>query len=37
MRAVGLKVLKNTLSEHVRLVQGGETILVTFATASWPS
>ena len=29
MRAVGLKVLKNKLSEYVRLVQGGETILVT--------
>jgi antitoxin (DNA-binding transcriptional repressor) of toxin-antitoxin stability system len=29
MRAVGLKVLKNKLSEYVRLAQGGETILVT--------
>ncbi len=29
MRAVGLKVLKNRLSEYVRLVQGGETVLVT--------
>jgi antitoxin (DNA-binding transcriptional repressor) of toxin-antitoxin stability system len=29
MRAVGLKVLKNKLSEYVRLVQGGETVLVT--------
>ena len=29
MRAVGLKVLKNELSEYVRLAQGGETILVT--------
>ena len=29
MRAVGLKVLKNRLSEYVRLAQGGETILVT--------
>src|SRR5262249_60758504 len=29
MRAVGLKVLKNKLSEYIRLVQGGETILVT--------
>jgi antitoxin (DNA-binding transcriptional repressor) of toxin-antitoxin stability system len=29
MRAVGLKMLKNKLSEYVRLVQGGETILVT--------
>ena len=29
MRAVGLKVLKNKLSEYVRLAHGGETILVT--------
>jgi antitoxin (DNA-binding transcriptional repressor) of toxin-antitoxin stability system len=29
MRAVGLKVLKNKLSEYVRLAQRGETILVT--------
>ncbi len=29
MLAVGLKVLKNKLSEYVRLAQGGETILVT--------
>jgi prevent-host-death family protein len=29
MRAVGLKVLKNKLSEYVRLVERGETILVT--------
>ena len=29
MRAVDLKVLKNKLSEYVRLAQGGETILVT--------
>jgi antitoxin (DNA-binding transcriptional repressor) of toxin-antitoxin stability system len=29
MRAVGLKVLKNKLSEYVRLVVGGETVLVT--------
>jgi antitoxin (DNA-binding transcriptional repressor) of toxin-antitoxin stability system len=29
MRAVGLKVLKNKLSEYVRLAQGGETVLVT--------
>jgi antitoxin (DNA-binding transcriptional repressor) of toxin-antitoxin stability system len=29
VRAVGLKVLKNKLSEYVRLAQGGETILVT--------
>jgi antitoxin (DNA-binding transcriptional repressor) of toxin-antitoxin stability system len=29
MRAVGLKVLKNRLSEYVRLAREGETILVT--------
>jgi len=29
MRAVGLKILKNKLSEYVRLVAGGETVLVT--------
>ena len=29
MRSVGLKVLKNRLSEFVRLVAGGETVLVT--------
>jgi len=29
MRAVGLKVLKNKLSEYIRLVAGGETVLVT--------
>lgn len=29
MRAVGLKVLKNKLSEYIRLAQGGEIILVT--------
>jgi antitoxin (DNA-binding transcriptional repressor) of toxin-antitoxin stability system len=29
MRAVGLKILKNKLSEYVRLAAGGETILVT--------
>jgi antitoxin (DNA-binding transcriptional repressor) of toxin-antitoxin stability system len=29
MRTVGLKVLKNRLSEYIRLVAGGETILVT--------
>lgn len=29
MRAVGLKILKRKLSDHVRLAQGGETILVT--------
>jgi antitoxin (DNA-binding transcriptional repressor) of toxin-antitoxin stability system len=29
MRAVGIKVLKNRLSEYVRLAASGETILVT--------
>lgn len=29
MRAVGLKLLKNRLSEYVRLAAGGETVLVT--------
>lgn len=29
MRAVGIKVLKNKLSEYVRLAEGGETVLVT--------
>ena len=28
MRAVGLKVLKNKLSEYVRLAEQGETILI---------
>ncbi|MBC8087289.1 MAG: prevent-host-death protein [Phycisphaerae bacterium] len=29
MRTVGLKILKKKLSEYVRLVSGGETVLVT--------
>jgi len=29
MRSVGLKVLKNRLSEYVRMAAGGETVLVT--------
>ena len=29
MRVVGLKILKNKLSEYVRLATNGETILVT--------
>jgi antitoxin (DNA-binding transcriptional repressor) of toxin-antitoxin stability system len=29
VRSVGLKVLKNKLSEYVRLAAGGETVLVT--------
>ena len=29
MKAVGVKVLKDKLSEYLRLVQSGETVLVT--------
>ena len=29
MRTVGLKILKNKLSEYVRLAAGGETIVIT--------
>jgi antitoxin (DNA-binding transcriptional repressor) of toxin-antitoxin stability system len=29
MRSVGLKTLKNKLSEYVRMASGGETVLVT--------
>ena len=29
MRTVGLKVLKNKLSEYIRVVANGETVLVT--------
>lgn len=29
MRAVGIKVLKNRLSEYIRIVTHGETVLVT--------
>ncbi|MBI4702449.1 MAG: type II toxin-antitoxin system Phd/YefM family antitoxin [Deltaproteobacteria bacterium] len=29
MRTVGLKVLKNRLSEYVRLAAGGETVLIS--------
>lgn len=29
MRSVGIKVLKNQLSEYVRVAAGGETVLVT--------
>ena len=29
MRSVGLKVLKNKLSEYIRLAASGETVLVT--------
>ena len=29
MRSVGIKVLKNRLSEYVRIAEGGETVLVT--------
>ena len=29
MRSVGLKILKNRLSEYVRVATGGETVLIT--------
>jgi antitoxin (DNA-binding transcriptional repressor) of toxin-antitoxin stability system len=29
VRSVGLKILKNKLSEYVRLAAGGETVLIT--------
>ena len=29
MRSVGLKILKNKLSEYVRLAAGGETVVIT--------
>jgi prevent-host-death family protein len=29
MKSVGLKILKNKLSEYVRLATGGETIVIT--------
>lgn len=29
MRAVGIKTLKNQLSQYVRLAAGGETVLIT--------
>lgn len=29
MRTVGVKVLKDKLSEYLRLVRGGETVLIT--------
>jgi antitoxin (DNA-binding transcriptional repressor) of toxin-antitoxin stability system len=29
MRSVGLKILKNKVSEYVRLAAGGENILIT--------
>ncbi|MBI2890275.1 MAG: type II toxin-antitoxin system Phd/YefM family antitoxin [Nitrospirae bacterium] len=29
MRAVGIKILKNRLSEYVRIASNGETVLVT--------
>jgi len=29
MLAIGLKVLKNRLSEYVRIAEGGETVLIT--------
>jgi antitoxin (DNA-binding transcriptional repressor) of toxin-antitoxin stability system len=35
MRAVGIKSLKNRLSEYVRLAAAGETVLVTDVRL-WP-
>ena len=35
MRKVGLKILKNKLSEYVRLVASGETVLITIEI-EWP-
>jgi prevent-host-death family protein len=29
MRSVGLKILKNKLSEYVRMAEAGETVLIT--------
>jgi antitoxin (DNA-binding transcriptional repressor) of toxin-antitoxin stability system len=29
MRSIGIKLLKNRLSEYIRLAAGGETVLVT--------
>ena len=29
MRSVGIKVLKNKLSEYIRIAEGGETVLIT--------
>jgi len=37
MRAVGLKILKNRLSEYVRLAASGETVLVTDRERLLPS
>ena len=35
MRSIGLKVLKNKLSEYVRLAASGETVLVTDREVWW--
>ena len=37
MRSVGIKVLKNKLSEYVRLAANGETVLVTDRDRVWPN
>jgi len=29
MRSVGIKLLRNKLSEYIRLAAGGETVLIT--------
>jgi prevent-host-death family protein len=35
MRTVGIKVLKNKLSEYVRAAEAGETVLVTDRDRVW--
>ena len=35
MRSVDLKILKNKLSEYIRLASAGETILVTDRDRVW--
>ena len=37
MRSVGIKVLKNKLSEYIRLAAAGETVLVTDRDPWWLS
>jgi hypothetical protein len=37
VRSVDLKVLKNKLSEYVRIAAGGEIMLSRIATGSWRS
>ena len=37
MRSVGLQVLKNKLSEYVRLVEGGEVVPVSYTHLTLPT